>query len=58
MSAATAGILGALAGLGLVLVVAGLRRAAAPEPSPRLAQLAARVQIGRASCRERVLACV
>jgi tight adherence protein B len=44
VSAATAGILGALAGLGVVLVVAGLRRAAEPEPSPRLAQLAARVR--------------
>ena len=44
MSAATAGILGALAGLGVVLLVAGLRRAAEPEPSPRLAQLAARVR--------------
>jgi len=44
MSAATAGILGALAGLGVILTVAGLRRTAAPEPSPRLAQLAARVR--------------
>jgi len=44
VSAATAGILGALAGLGVVLLVAGLRRAAEPEPSPRLAQLAARVR--------------
>ena len=44
MSAATAGILGALAGLGMILVIMGLRRTAAPEPSPRLARLAARVR--------------
>jgi tight adherence protein B len=44
MSAATAGILGALAGLGLILIIAGLRRTAAPEPSPRLSRLAARVR--------------
>ena len=44
MSAATAGILGALAGLGVVFIMAGLRRTAAPEPSPSLAQLAARVR--------------
>ena len=44
MSAAAAGILGALAGLGVVLIVAGLRRAGAPEPSPRLGQLAGRVR--------------
>ena len=44
MSAASAGILGALAGLGVILVIAGLRRTAAPEPSPRLSQLAGRVR--------------
>jgi len=42
MSAATAGILGALAGLGVILIVTGLRRAAAPEPGPRLSQIASR----------------
>jgi tight adherence protein B len=44
MSAATAGILGALAGLGVILIVAGLRRTAAPERSPRLSQLAGRIR--------------
>jgi hypothetical protein len=44
VSAASAGILGALAGLGVILVIAGLRRTAAPEPRPRLSQLAGRVR--------------
>jgi hypothetical protein len=44
MSAATAGILGALAGLGVIFIIAGLRRSGTPEPSPRLSQLAARVR--------------
>jgi tight adherence protein B len=44
MSAGLAGILGALVGLGVLLVVAGLRRGDAPEPSPRLRQLAGRVR--------------
>ena len=44
MSAATAGILGALAGLGVLLIITGLRRAGTPRPSPRLSQLAGRVR--------------
>jgi tight adherence protein B len=44
MSTATVGILGALAGLGVVLIVAGLRRTGTPQPSPRLSQVAARVR--------------
>jgi tight adherence protein B len=44
MSAATAGILGALAGLGVILIAAGLRRAAAPGPGPCLSQLAGRIR--------------
>ena len=44
MSAGLAGILGALAGLGVILIVTGLRRGGAPEPSPRLSQLAGRVR--------------
>src|SRR5271157_2045480 len=44
MSAAAAAILGALAGLGVLLIIAGLRRTATPEPSPRLSQIAGRVR--------------
>ena len=44
MSAAAAGILGALAGLGVILVITGLRRGGAPQPSPRASQIASRVR--------------
>ena len=44
MSAGLAGILGALAGLGVLLIITGLRRGGTPEPSPRLTQVADRVR--------------
>ena len=44
MSAGLAGILGALAGLGVILAAAGLRRGRAPERGPQLSKLAARVR--------------
>ena len=44
MSAAAAGLLGALAGLGVILAVAGLRRSEARERDPRLGQLMARAR--------------
>jgi len=44
VNTATAGILGALAGLGVLLIITGLRHAAAPEPGPRLSQLAGRIR--------------
>ena len=44
VSAAAAGILGALAGLGVILLIAGLRRTGTPQPGPRLARLAGRAR--------------
>jgi Flp pilus assembly protein TadB len=44
MSAPTAAILGALAGLGILLIVTGLRRSGEFPPGPRLSRLAARVR--------------
>jgi Flp pilus assembly protein TadB len=42
MTAAIAGMLGALAGLGVLLIVTGLRRSGESRPDPRLSRIAAR----------------
>jgi Flp pilus assembly protein TadB len=44
MSAATAGILGALVGLGVVLIVAGLRRTSVPRPDHRPSRIARKLR--------------
>jgi tight adherence protein B len=44
MNTATAGILGALAGLGVILIITGLRRTGAPQPSERASRIVSRLR--------------